>query len=167
MQEYLVTLSILVLLYEFYTLIMATRMGKKVGSKEAIKHTFIRSSTLMIAMSVLLLVYQYLKLNFLQNVSLTVELLGLFAIVIFLAIKTEGYFARRPLYYEKGDHALILTSVKNPIDLTRVSGVTVNGARIEVEQVGRPSRNIHLADEKVRKEIVRKLRIAIKKNKGN
>lgn len=167
MQEYIVTLSILVLLYEFYTLIMATRQGKKVGSKEAIKHTFIRSSTLMIAMSALLLVYQYLKLNVLKDVSLTIELLGLFAIVIFLAIKTEGYYARRPLYYEKGDQALILTSVKNPIDLNRISGVTVNGARIEVEQIGRPSRNIHLADEKVRKEIVRKLRIAIKKNKGN
>lgn len=167
MQEYIVTLSILVLLFELFTLFQATRLGKKVGSSEAVKHTFIRSSALMIIMSVLLLVYQYIKTNFLQNVSVVWELVGLFAIVIFLAIKTEGYFAARPLYYEKDDNALILTSVRNPIDLTKLSGVTVNGARIEVEQLGKPSRSIHLADEKIRKEIVRKLRAHLKKNKGH
>lgn len=167
MQQYTVTLSILVLLFELFTLFQATRLGKKVGSNEAVKHTFIRSSALMIIMAVLLLVYQWLKMNVLKNVPMAYELIGLFAIVIFLAIKTEGYFAKRPLYYEKDSNALILTSVRNPIDLNKLSGVNVNGARIEVEQLGKPSRSIHLADEKIRKEIVRKLKGHLKKNKGH
>ena len=166
MQQYLITISILVMLYEAFILMQAWRLGKKVGSAEATKHTFIRSSFLMLLMAGVLTIYQFVKLNFLDNVPLWLELGGLFLIVIVMAIKTEGYFARRPLYYEKDDFALILTSVKNPLDLTRVSGVEVNGSRIEVEVIGRPPRSIHLADDKIRKDIVRKLKARVRQNKA-
>lgn len=166
MQQYLITISILVMLYEVFILLQSWRLGKKVGSSEATKHTFIRSSFLMLLMAGVLTIYQFIKLNFLDNVPLWIELAGLFLIVIVMAIKTEGYYARRPLYYEKDDFALILTSVRNPLDLTRLSGVEVNGSRIEVEVIGRPPRSIHLADDKIRKDIVRKLKARVRQNKA-
>lgn len=166
MKEYFVTISVLVLVYELFVLFQAWRQGNKVGSKDAMKHTFIRMSTLMLTMAAILTIYQFIKLNFLQNISVYIELAFLFVIVIFLATKTEGYFAKRPLYYEKGDDALILTSIRNPIDLTRVSEVKVEGTRIEVTQIGRPPRSIHMADDKIRKEVVRKLRARIRDNKA-
>ncbi|HHT21664.1 MAG TPA: hypothetical protein GXZ74_09530 [Tissierellia bacterium] len=166
MQQYLVTISVLVLLYELFVLFQAWRQGKKVGNTEAMKHTFIRMSTLMLIMAAILTVYQFVKLNFLQDISVYVELAFLFIIVIILATKTEGYYAKRPLYYEKGDEALILTSVRNPIDLTRVSEVKQEGDRIEVTQIGRPPRSIHMADAKVRKDVVRKLKARARENKA-
>lgn len=166
MQQYLITISILVMLYEVFILLQSWRLGKKVGSRDAARHTFIRSSFLMLVMAGVLTIYQFVKLNFLDNVSLWIELGGLFLIVILLAIKTEGYFAKRPLYYEKDDFALILTSVRNPLDLTRLSAVEVNGSRIEVEVIGRPPRSIHLDDDKIRKDIVRKLKARVRQNKA-
>ena len=166
MQQYFITISILVLLYEVFILFQSWRQGQKVGSAEATKHTFIRTSFLMLVMAALLTVYQFIKLNFMPDFSVIWELVGLFVIVIFIAMKTEGYYSKRPLYFEKDDNALILTSVKNPLDLTRLSGVQVNGSRIVVVLVGRPPRSIHLNNDKVRKEIVRKLRARVRQNKA-
>lgn len=165
MKEYIVMLVLLLAMFLAFTYFSAWKEGRKVQSKEAIKEGFIRGSVLMLIMGAILMVYQVLKTYVLGNVNTWIELIALFVVVLFLAMRVEDYFARRAKYYENERNALILTSVRNPIDLDRLEKVDVAGDRIAVHTFGRKPRYIHLANETVRKDILRKLRSHIKQNK--
>lgn len=165
MKEYIVMLGLLLAMFLGFTYFSSWKEGRKVQSQEAVKEGFKRGSVLMLIMGAVLMLYQVLKTYVLGEVNTIFELIGLFVIVLVLAIRVEDYFARRAKYYESERHALILTSVRNPIDLDRLEKVDVAGDRIAVHVFGRKARYIHLADESVRKEILRKLRSHIKQNK--